>query len=215
MKGRGPPKRAPEGQRRACELLHEQNRSQLVEKLTPQEHLLFLETSDSLGRAWLQATPSSPALLLSDDEARYALCRTLLSSRSAEGCRQIICNRLSSGTCGLNDTPGHHLVCKATGRLRTTRHHSCVAILMNRLSKVTRDAKREQVVGACRGGRMDIVATLGDTLMNIDVGIATVRELPPNSLPLWTPTDDQVQEELAKLKESMRRGIYDESLFFW
>ena len=138
----------------------------------------------------------------------------MLSSRSSELCPQITCDRLAS--CSFNDTPGHHLVCRATGRIRTTRHHSCVAILLNRLDKISRDAKKEVVVGPLRNGRMDIVATIGDDLWNIDVGIVTVRELGPNFRgPLWEPQHSEVMANLALQKEKIRRGTFEDSLFFW
>ena len=133
---------------------------------------------------------------MSDEEVRYAIRRTVLCGRASEragGSGR--CMRTSM--CG-QDTPSHHLCCRANGYIRTHRHTSVVWTLHDRLKEVSSGpVEREVVMGS---SRMDLVANVGDEMWNIDIGIVAIPDIYSNdpSSTLEQPSEATIEAEVLK-----------------
>ena len=106
----------------------------MFDSLSPWQQLQQLENMGTLGRAWVRPLATCEPMNMSDEEIRYAIRRTGLCGREGEragGNGRCI----RSTMCG-QDTPSHHLSCRANGYIRTHRHTSVVWTLHDRLKEV-------------------------------------------------------------------------------
>src|SRR5690606_8267610 len=118
-------------QKRACDVAHEVTWFHWFRSLlsSEEEKVRALDNLGKLGRAWLQAIPTSPLTTLSDAEVRYGV-RNVLMIRSGGGGG--VC-----AWCGGANHEMHHLSCRRTSALRTMRHTAIKEAIIDTVGRMT------------------------------------------------------------------------------
>jgi hypothetical protein len=116
------PREAAHLQKKMLEVVHEVAWQKHFDSLDKFDRVRSLEACGKLSRGWLQAPPTAPPLVLSDEAVRYGLRRILLDefpdvTQASRVCRY----------CNLTDSAYHHLQCSKT---RPQHHpsHLCVQV---------------------------------------------------------------------------------------
>ena len=185
----------PNIQARATAFLHETTWLGLFQRATPNDKVRLLENCGALARGWLSALPLPGTTMLSNNHARYALRRTLLSPFADITTASGPCPR-----CSCPDHPTHHLACRITGPLRTIRHTAIKDIIIHKIRESGKEARAEEVVGMLvdqGNGPVRVIADITTILdghrENLDV---TIRHIPPLEAAFPTPQPAEIQAAL-------------------
>ena len=196
-------------QRRGAELSREAAWFVVFRKLPSYDQTRFIENQSILRRKWIDCLPISPANTLSDEEVRYGLRESLLSDFPEAVSPTGQCTHCNNQP----DAPNHHLSCKQTGALRTTRHTAINACFEKYMKEIVGEKAVEHrpYAGMSSAGESlfgDTGATIGGVRTNYDYVVTAVDYDRRFSEPSAEEIDKEIEIDKLSGTRNMDRFLF-------